>query len=181
MAEHRRCYDKYINNNYYFVSVFALFDEFGIENCKIVWIEDYPCNSKKELDAREGYYQQKTECVNKYVAGRNMQQYYQDKKNEILIKQKKYRDENPEKIKAQRKTYYEKKGMEMLEKRKQFRRDNPEIMSEYSKKRYARDKEKIATPYHCECGSVVRSGDKARHFKSNKHQQYLQSQTNPQE
>ena len=59
---------------------FALFKEFGVENCKIIWIEDYPCNSKKELEAREGEYQQKTHCVNKRMEGRTMEQWTEDNK-----------------------------------------------------------------------------------------------------
>jgi len=35
--------------------VYDLFDEFGIENCKIVWEEDFPCGSKNELEKREGH------------------------------------------------------------------------------------------------------------------------------
>ena len=42
-----------------------------------------------------------------------------------------------------------------------------------NKKRWAEKKEYIkeyrATPFHCECGSVVRWNDKARHFRSKKH------------
>ena len=31
------------------ISVFEIFDEFGIEDCKIELIENYPCNCKEEL------------------------------------------------------------------------------------------------------------------------------------
>jgi hypothetical protein len=31
-----------------------LFNKYGIENCRIIWIKDYHCNSKKELEAEEG-------------------------------------------------------------------------------------------------------------------------------
>ena len=44
------------------------------------WEEDYPCNSKKELDAREGEYQKNNDCVNKRVAGRTKKQHYEDNK-----------------------------------------------------------------------------------------------------
>jgi hypothetical protein len=53
-------------------------DEFGIENCKIELIENYPCNSKEELLKREGWYIKVTECVNKMVAGRTKQEWKQD-------------------------------------------------------------------------------------------------------
>ena len=80
MARHRRCYKKYLNGTYGRMTSFALFKEFGVENCKIVWIEDYPCNSKKELEAREGEHQQKTHCVNKRMEGRTMKQWTEDNK-----------------------------------------------------------------------------------------------------
>ena len=30
------------------------FDEFCVENCKIILIEEYPCQNKKQLEKREG-------------------------------------------------------------------------------------------------------------------------------
>jgi hypothetical protein len=33
-----------------------IFDEYGLENCKIELVENYPCNSRNELEAREGHY-----------------------------------------------------------------------------------------------------------------------------
>ena len=58
-------YKAYKLGNYTFTASFLLFDEFGVENCKIEWVENYPCNSKKELEAREGEHQRNTDCVNK--------------------------------------------------------------------------------------------------------------------
>ena len=48
----------------------VLFDEYGIENCKIELLENYPCDSKEDLRSREGYYQEKHNCVNKQLASR---------------------------------------------------------------------------------------------------------------
>lgn len=56
------------------LSVAKIFDEYGVENCKIEWIEDCPCNSRKELLAREGHYIKNTECVNRNVVGRTDQE-----------------------------------------------------------------------------------------------------------
>ena len=123
-----------------FTTSSILFDEFGIENCKIIWIKNYPCNSKKELDAEEGRIQQETECVNKYQAGRSGEQWRKDKKEHLQEYQKQYAINNPEK--------------------RQLRN---------------------ATVLECECGSSYTYGHKARHEKSKKHQQYLQSLNNPQE
>ena len=65
-------------------SVNVFFDKYGLENCKIEWVEDYPCNSKKELARREGFYIQNTRCVNKNVAGRTNEECRQvSKENKI--------------------------------------------------------------------------------------------------
>ena len=45
-------------------------DECGTDNCKVYWIEDYPYNSKKELEARKGYDIQNMEYINQIVAER---------------------------------------------------------------------------------------------------------------
>ena len=39
-----------------------IFNEFGIENCKIELIENYPCQSKEELFKREGGHQSNRMC-----------------------------------------------------------------------------------------------------------------------
>ena len=81
MASHRRKYNYYLEGKPgYYNSVFYLFDEFGVENCKIVWVKDFACNSKKELEAEEGRIQQETGCVNKRMEGRTPEQYRKDKK-----------------------------------------------------------------------------------------------------
>ena len=37
-------------------------------NCKIILIEYYPCNSRRELEAREQYFIDNTDCINKTYA-----------------------------------------------------------------------------------------------------------------
>jgi hypothetical protein len=39
------------------------------DNYYIELIEHYPCNSKTELEIREGYWQKQIECINKCIAG----------------------------------------------------------------------------------------------------------------
>ena len=35
-------------------TVFKLFEKYGVEECRIELIEAYPCNSKRDLERREG-------------------------------------------------------------------------------------------------------------------------------
>ena len=75
------------------ISVFEIFDEFGIEDCKIELIENYPCNCKEELLRREGHYIKNTDCVNKVIPHRAEEErkevaleYYYKHKDKILEK-----------------------------------------------------------------------------------------------
>jgi hypothetical protein len=70
MAQHRSQYNAFKNGKRYKYMCFDLFDEFGFENCKIELVELYPCNSKNELEQREGYYIQNNTCSNKNITGR---------------------------------------------------------------------------------------------------------------
>ena len=99
MAKHRGDYTHYQNveGNKGRGSSYSLFDEFGVENCKIELIEVYPCNSKDELLSREGYHIQNTECVNKQAPGIGKQE-----------SDRLYRAKNKESIAATKKLWYEK-------------------------------------------------------------------------
>ena len=105
---------------------FILFDEYGLDNCKIVLIESYPCNNKDEKNAREGHFIKELNCVNKFIAGRLPKEYkednkekfqkyfkdlYQEKREERLAKQKIY-DKN-KKERKQKEHKEEKKENEL--------------------------------------------------------------------
>ena len=103
MARHRSDYKKFLNSGQKFISSFDLFNEYGVENCKIELIEYFKCDSLQELRKREGQVIKNTECVNKWVAGRT---------------QKEYREDNKDKIKEQDKNRYENNKNKYLEKKK---------------------------------------------------------------
>jgi hypothetical protein len=49
-------------------------------NISIELIKLFPCNCKKELEKEEGKYIKKYKniCVNKFIAGRTVKEYYKD-------------------------------------------------------------------------------------------------------
>ena len=76
MARHRIDYIKWKNgNNRRYQTLFDMFDDFQVENCKIELIEYYPCISKEELLKREGYHIQNNTCINKRLEGRTNKEY----------------------------------------------------------------------------------------------------------
>ena len=75
----------------------------------IEWVEDYPCNSRKELDRREGQIQRenKQHCVNKLIAGRTKNEHYEANKDACIAQQKEfYEATKPVRLAYQNK-YYE--------------------------------------------------------------------------
>lgn len=64
LASHKSNYKRYKNGKYNNVTVFDLFDKYGVDNCKIELIENYPCKKKSELCAREKEYINNIACVN---------------------------------------------------------------------------------------------------------------------
>ena len=117
----------------------TIFDKYGIENCKIELVENYPCNSKEELLKREGYYIKNNDCINKQVAGRTIKEYRDEHKDNM----KKYREQNKDKLLEQGKEYYKKHKDKKLEQNKKWMEENKEKRKEYMKQYRLKQKEQI--------------------------------------
>ena len=68
MCYHRSNYKIYKHGGALYMSVYSIFDEYGLDNCKIELVEIFPCTSKMELCRKEGEYIQASVCVNKIIA-----------------------------------------------------------------------------------------------------------------
>jgi len=75
-----------------------------IGNFNIKVIEEYPCNSKKELEARERWYIENNLCVNERIPGRTRKEWREDNRDKILAQKKKYREANKVEIEAHNST-----------------------------------------------------------------------------
>ena len=163
MARHRRHYKQFLGKQKGHIRSCNLFDEYGIENCKIQLIEMYPCNSKMELMKREGEHIKDTNCVNKIIAGRTRQE---------------RREDNSERDSALRKAHYQANKQIIAETRRQFRINNRDRLNEKDRNRYEQNREQIlaqqAQKVTCICGVIHCKKNKARHERSKKHQQYME-------
>ena len=149
MARHRQKYHTYLKEPVDFFSSFKLFEEFGVESCKIELIENYPCKSREELLRREGHYIKQSECVNKVVSGRT---------------NKEYKLDNIEKIREQ--------------KREAYYKDKEEGNSYYQRnKERILEKKRVKTNCPvCKCDISI--GCLRRHNNSNRHLNNLQEPKN---
>ena len=125
---------------------FILFDEYGVEHCRILLIENCGCNSKEELLKREGFYIKEMECVNRCLSGRTR-----------IECAEMYRKKKPEKVKESRRQSYIKnhervkqKSQEWNEQNKEskkqsgieYREKNKEVLQQKAKERYEKTKNK---------------------------------------
>ena len=82
MSSHMNNYKQFIKGKIKDkVSIYDLFNEYGVEHCKIELLEYYPCDTGFELRLREGKHIKHNECVNKCIAGRTRKEYFNDIKD----------------------------------------------------------------------------------------------------
>ena len=126
-GNHRRSYKSWKNGNVKRpCSVVKMFDEYGIENCKIELVENFSCESKKELDRREGEIIKLTKCINKVVAGRTCEEYRKDKKEELNEKSRSLYIKNREYELERNKIYYQQNSEARKQYAKSYEKTNPE-------------------------------------------------------
>ena len=140
-------------------TISKLMQELGVEHFYIELIEAFPCESKEELNAREGFWIKTIATVNKHIAGRTRAEYskdYQDKhKEQIKEYRKQYRIDNKEHILTQNKEYYEK---------------TKEHKQEYQKSEKVKAWKNAKVD--CPCGGSYTNCNKSEHYKSKKHMVY---------
>ena len=165
MERHKTSYNRFLKGKYNKIRSFEIFEEYGFENCKIELIELYPCNTKEELRKREGHYIENTDCINKYLAGRTKKEYHNTYKTYFNELNKHNYFNNRDKY---------------LEMRKINHEQNKERDNQKSKDNYYKNKETIQETrrvrHSCDCGSYFTINHRARHFQSQKHQDWLKQQ-----
>lgn len=171
---HKNNYKKYQNGKSNFVTSYNILDH---EDHKIILVEEYPCDNKYQLQAREAYYIRTRECVNKVMPNRTRKEYREDNKDKIQANNKEWRLENSDKIKEDKKVYYENHKEQISDKFKQYYEDNKQELIKKNKQYWENNEDKIKEhrkqKVECECGSIYSRANKASHYKSIKHQGFV--------
>ena len=135
---------------------------FETDNCRIELVEDYSCETKRELEIREKHYILNFECINIQTPVVS--------KEETIKRQKLWAKNNKGKRKEQLKKWRESKGKEYIQK-------HIEKHNKYSLEYYHENKKKIMEQrkitMECDCGGKFRKHCKKRHERSKKHKNYL--------
>lgn len=137
----------------------------GWDNWEMVEIACVWKNATKPLFEIEQDY------IDMWKSTLNCKRAYQTKQQRKEQKKKcdrQYRENNKEYYKEYQREYRENNRDILSEKDREYYQNNKDIISEKKKEKF-----------DCECGSTVRKSDKARHLKTNKHQNYIQSLSLP--
>ena len=108
LVQHRADYRGYKKEKRGFRTSFIIFDKYGIENSKIILVEEFDFINKEDLLKRETEYILKNKCVNKHISYKEIiekpiliKYISEEKKKKIEEKKdydKKYRELNKEKL-----------------------------------------------------------------------------------
>jgi len=151
LTAHKADYNRYKKRKHHYMTSFKILEN---NDYNIILLEEFPCESKDQLHARERYYIESIECVNKFIPTRTNKEYREDNKDKI----KEYYENNKDKIKEHRKIYVE---------------NNKDKISDNKKEYYKNHKEQKNKKIECECGGKYTHQHKSTHIKSKKHQKYL--------
>ena len=149
LSGHLKSYKRYLNGkNKSYMTSFKLLE---CEDYNIQLVKDFSCANKRQLTTEEAKYIRENKCVNKIIPDRTAKEY-----------SKKYKEEHKEHIK---------------ERDRQYKEKNKETIKQNKKEWYQANKSKIkeqeSKPYECKCGSTIIWGNKAIHFKTKKHCQFI--------
>ncbi len=169
LAGHKSEY-KYIKSikSKKYISSYYLFDKYGVDNCKIILLENYPCSNKTELRQKEQYYIDLIPNVNQYKAHSGCL----NKKEYI----KAYQIVNNEKLSEYRKIYYEQNKDGLIKKQKEYQIQRKDLISERNKIYRDVNKEKLKQIIFCDCGGKYQHTHKSSHLKTKKHISFITNQ-----
>jgi hypothetical protein len=104
---HRRDYAQWKKGNIKSskITSFDIFDKYGIDNCQIILLETFPCDSEDALTSREAFYIKSLTCVNKVIPHRTRLEYRIDNKGIIKEKAKEYNIANKDSIAIKKRAY----------------------------------------------------------------------------
>ena len=156
---HKSNYKRYLKGKTNYGTSFELLE---LGDARIILVEDFPCERKEDLLARERFYIESNTCVNKNIPGRTEKEWREKNKEILLEKRREYIKQNSEKLKKEFKEWANNNKEHNKEIHKKYYQDNREKISERRRRKLT-----------CECGRVISFGSKAKHKKSLIHQELI--------
>lgn len=179
-GEHVSYYKRYLDGTTN--QVYTSFEIIESGDFDIILIEDYPCDNKEQLHARERHFIETMACVNKYVPTRSKKEYRDEHKEERKSYNQEYRIAKKEEIAKKKKEYRGRNKEEINAKQREYRVMNKEKAQESDRKTYIKNREKYlayaCTKVVCECGNRVSRANLPNHRRTRKHEMSVLSLVN---
>ena len=137
MTDHRVDYKAFLNNKMNYISSYEILQ---YNDAYIELLFEGEFESKNAFKKKEGEFQRSMNCVNKNIAGRTLQEYRDEHKEQQLEYNTKYRDEHKE--------------------------QQVEYNTKYKKEHQEQINENLRRKIKCECGSTICKGAKITHIKT---------------
>jgi hypothetical protein len=154
MTDHRGNYKYWKNGKGAHMRSYDLFDKFGVDKCKIILLEEYPCDSKMKLLMKEREWFDKLECCNRCRPKRTEEELKNENKERYQRRLEMHPNYHQE--------HYQKYKEQILQQKKEYSQKNKDKIKERKKEKYT-----------CNCGSLLCKADKAKHERSQKHLSYI--------
>ena len=180
-----RCYnpnEKIYNNKLYS----TIRDNGGWDAFNMVIVKEFPCENKRQAEAEEDKVMRETQSslnmVRSFVSEEEKLEHRKDYDKEYYMlnkdtKIKEYIERNRDKILLQMKTYREQHSDYFKQKYREYHERNKTRKNIYHKEYYYKNRDKAHEKHTCPCGGKYTHQHKASHFKTKKHQEYLNQQT----
>ena len=111
LSEHKRCYTHFLKKqgNYKCMTSYKIIEGNNFNIIQIV--EEVNCKNKEDLLKKERFYIEKFDCVNKIYPLRTRKEYYINNESDIKEYQKRYKEDNKDKLKEYIINYYKKTAL----------------------------------------------------------------------
>jgi hypothetical protein len=160
------CYNQNDNSTFNFKLYQMIRENGGFEMFKMIEVEKYPCNDKREAEKRENEVMKELKANmnsnNSYITEeekkKNNREYKINNRAKLIEKQKEYHKKNNDIIKFLKKKYRENNKENIKKQEKEYREKNKDII-----------KEKKSEKLLCECGCIINKRNSIRHQATKKH------------
>jgi len=147
-------------------------------DCQIILFEDFPCENKYQLEARERYYIENNKCVNKVIPTRSKKEYIEQNRDKISNTHKLYYRKHAEQIKNYQKVYNVENREKVTKRNKEYANKHKQEIEEYQKQYRIENKERLTQhkgeKITCEiCGEQATRRHLRRHQRTIKCKNHL--------
>jgi hypothetical protein len=139
LAGHRSTYKSFLNGEKRYITSAKILEN---NNYEIVLIENISCHNKDELYARERYFIENIECVNKVIPTRTDKEWTLDNKERLKDYKKEYAEANKEDIRKKKHLYSQENKEKLKIYKLKYNEENIDKVKEQQRLKYLNSKAK---------------------------------------